>query len=177
MPIYCNISRTNARLYVKLRGMKGLDLASHLKTVAQELIALAEKRAILKCELTAARKSRKGPGAASREKALTKQIRALSPRIQAMVDEIGQPPRRIERLSGVLPVILHVEARGRKFEHPASTLDISDKGLRIVTNTSLIPGQTLEVFSSRALLGRCRVVWVTGGGTDRPSEVGLEILH
>ena len=54
---------------------------------------------------------------------------------------------------------------------------MSDKGLRIVTNTSLSPGQTLDVFSSRALLGRCRVVWVTGAGTDRPSEVGLEILH
>lgn len=158
--------------------MKGIDLASHLKAVAQELIALAEKRAYLKGELAAAKKSRKGPGATSREKALTKQIKALAPRIQAMVDEIGQPPpRRIERLSGVLPVILHVEARGRKFEHLASTLDMSDRGLRIVTTTSLIPGQTLDVFSSRALLGRCRVVWVTGGGTDRPSEVGLEILH
>lgn len=158
--------------------MKGIDHASYLKAVAQELIGLVEKRALLKGDLAAVRKSRKGPRAAAREKALTKQIKALSPRIQAMLDEIGQPPpRRIERLSGVLPVVLHVEARGRKFEHPASTLDMSDRGLRIVTTTSLIPGQTLEVFSSRARLGRCRVVWVTGGGTDRPSEVGLEILH
>jgi hypothetical protein len=54
---------------------------------------------------------------------------------------------------------------------------MSDRGLRIVTTTALIPGQTLDVFSSRAFLGRCRVVWVSGAGTDRPSEVGLEILH
>ena len=158
--------------------MKGLDHASHLKSLAQELIELAEKRAVLKAELAVAKKTKKRPAAASRRKSLTKQIKAISPRIGALVDEIGQPPpRKIERLSGVLPVTLHVEAKGRRFEHPASTLDMSDKGLRIVTNTSLSPGQTLDVFSSRALLGRCRVVWVTGAGTDRPSEVGLEILH
>lgn len=158
--------------------MKGLDHASHLKLLAQELINLAEKRAALKAELAVAKKARKGATAVSRQKALAKQIKNLSPAIDGLLNEIGQPPpRRIERLSGILPVTLHVEARGRKFEHPASTLDMSDRGLRIVTTTSLIPGQTLEVFSSRALLGRCRVVWVTGGGTDRPSEVGLEILH
>jgi hypothetical protein len=158
--------------------MKGLDHAIHLKSLAQELITLAEKRAALKAELAAAKKSRKTAAGASRQKALAKQIKELSSAIDASVNEIGQPPpRRMERLSGVLPVTLHFEARGRKFEHPASTLDMSDHGLRVVTATSLIPGQTLDVFSSRALLGRCRVVWVTGGGTDRPSEVGLEILH
>ena len=168
----------DARLCVKLRGMKGLDHASHLKTLAQELIVLAEKRALLKTDLAAAKKTKKSKAAASRKKALTKQDKELSARIAELLDQIGQPtPRKIERLSGVLPITLHVEAKGRKFEHPASTLDISDKGLRIVTNTSLATGQTFDVYSSRARLGRCRVVWVTGGGTDRPSEVGLEILH
>lgn len=158
--------------------MKGLDHATHLKVLAQELINLAEKRAALKAELALAKKARKGDSRNPQQMALRKQIRGLSGKMDALVDEIGQPPpRRIERFSGILPVTLHVEARGRRFEHPASTLDMSDRGLRIVTTTSLIPGQTLEVFSSRALLGRCRVVWVTGGGTDRPSEVGLEILH
>ena len=158
--------------------MKGLDHASHLKSLAQELIALAEERTALKAELAAAKKLRKGDSRNPKQMALRKQIRGFSGKMEALVNEIGQPPpRKLERLSGVLPVTLHVEARGRKFEHPASTLDISDHGLRIVTTTSLSPGQTLDVFSSRALLGRCRVVWVTGGGTDRPSEVGLEILH
>lgn len=158
--------------------MKGLAHASHLKSLAQELLELAEKRAVLKARLAAVKEAKKGPAAASRQRALTKQIKAITPRIGALLNEIGQPPpRRIERLSGVIPVTLHAEAKGRKFEHPASTLDLSDKGMRIVTNTSLIPGQTFDVYSNRALLGRCRVVWVTGGGTDRPSEVGLEILH
>ena len=158
--------------------MKGLDHASHLKSLAEELITLAEKRASLKAELTGAKKARIADSRSPQQRSLRKQIRDLAGKIEALVDEIGQPPpRRLERLSGVLPVTLQYEARGRKFEHPASTLDMSDKGLRIVTTTSLVTGQTLDVFSSRALLGRCRVVWVTGGGTDRPSEVGLEILH
>ena len=92
--------------------------------------------------------------------------------------EIAHPiPRKIERWTGVIPVTLRVEARGRKFEHIASTLDLSDRGLRILTTTSLVPGQTLEVFSDRSRIGNCRVVWVTGAGSDRPSEVGLEILR
>ncbi|MBI4164263.1 MAG: hypothetical protein HY508_00845 [Acidobacteria bacterium] len=158
--------------------MKGLDHASHQKLLAQELIKLSEERAALKLELAAVKKGRKSAAAASRQRSLAKQIKELSSAMDATVHDIGQPPpRQLERLSGVFPVTLQVEAKGRKFEHPASTLDMTDRGLRIVTATSLIPGQTLDVFSSRALLGRCRVVWVTGGGTDRPSEVGLEILH
>ena len=158
--------------------MKGLDHASYLKSLAGELVTLAEERVAHKAKLSTLKKARKSSGGAARQKAVAKRIKELTQAIDGLVNDIGQPPpRQIERLSGVFPVTLQVEARGRKYEHPASTLDMSDRGLRIVTATSLIPGQTLEVFSSRALLGRCRVVWVTGGGTDRPSEVGLEILH
>ena len=39
--------------------MKGLDHASHLKSLAQELIELAEKRAVLKAELAVAKKTKK----------------------------------------------------------------------------------------------------------------------
>ncbi len=158
--------------------MKGLDHASYLKSLAAELVTLTEERSALKAELGALKKAKKAAARLARQKAVNKRIKDLTQGIEALMNDIGQPPpRRIERRSGVIPVTLHVESRGRKFEHPASTLDLSERGLRIVTTTSLIPGQTLEVFSSRALLGRCRVVWVTGGGTDRPSEVGLEILH
>ena len=72
---------------------------------------------------------------------------------------------------------LHAEARGRRFDHPPSTLDMSDRGLRIVTTTSLLPAQTLDVYSHGILVRHCRVVWVTGAGSDRPTEVGLEVLH
>jgi len=158
--------------------MKGLDHATHLQEVARELVEVAEKRAAVKADSAALRKARKSESIQARQKRLKKQLQELTGRIDALVERIGQPPpRRIERWSGVIPVTLHVESKGRKFDHPASTLDISDCGLRIVTTTSLIPGQTLEVYSNRSRLGNCRVVWVTGGGTDRPSEVGLEILH
>jgi len=158
--------------------MKGQEHASQLRLLSQELVELAERRAGLKAELAAFKTSRKGDSHTPRARNLRKRIRELSGKIDSVVDKIGQPPpRRMERWSGVLPVTLHVETKGRKFEHPASTLDMSDRGLRIVTATSLIPGQTLDVFSNRSRLGHFRVVWVAGAGTDRPSEVGLEILH
>jgi len=157
--------------------MRGLDHASQLKSLSQELVEVAQKRASLKAELALLKKTRKGQ-ATAKQKNLKNRIKQLSRRIDDLLNTIGQPPpRRMERWAGVLPVSLHVEAKGRKFEHPASTLDMSDRGMRIVTTTALVPGQTLDVYSSRALLGHCRVVWVSGAGTDRPSEVGLEILH
>lgn len=176
MPLYIICPRAPG-FVINFRSMKGLDHASYLKSLARELVTLAEESVARKADLSALKKARKSSAGAARQKALGKRIKELSQAMEALVDDIGQPPRRLERLSGVLPVTLHIEARGRKFQHPASTLDISDRGIRIVTATSLSPGQTLDVFSSRALLGRCRVVWVTGGGSDRPSEVGLEILH
>jgi hypothetical protein len=158
--------------------MKGLDHATHLRELSKQLVEIAEKRAGLKAEAAALRKARKNDANVARLKELKARIQELSRKMDVLVDKIGQPPpRRMERWSGVLPITLHVETRGRRFEHPASTLDMSDRGLRIVTTTSLIAGQTLDVYSNRALLGHCRVVWVAGAGSDRPSEVGLEVLH
>jgi hypothetical protein len=158
--------------------MKGLDHSAHLREASSELVDVAERRAILKAEAAALKKARKSNAHTTKQKHLKARIQELSARIEELMNQIGQPPpRRNERWSGVLPVTLHVEARGRRFDHPASTLDMSDQGLRIVTTTSLLPGQTLDVYSHGTLLGHCRVVWVTGAGSDRPSEVGLEVLH
>jgi hypothetical protein len=158
--------------------MKGLDHSAHLREVSSELVEFAERRAILKAEAAALKKASKTNARARNQKQLKARIQELSTRIQEMINQITQPPpHRNERWSGVLPVTLHVEERGRRFDHPASTLDMSDRGLRIVTTTSLLPGQTLDVYSHDTLLGHCRVVWVTGAGSDRPSEVGLEVLH
>ncbi len=156
--------------------MSGLDQASHLEGLAKELVEAAEKRAVLKMEAATSRKGRAAKSAVHRKK-VKREIQQLSQQIDDLIREIAQPPpRRMERWTGVIPITLRVESKGRKFEHVASTLDMSDRGLRILTTTSLAPGQTLEVFSNRALLGNCRVVWVVGAGSDRPSEVGLEIL-
>jgi hypothetical protein len=158
--------------------MKGLDHSAHLREISSELVEVAERRAILKAEAAALKRARKSDAHAGKQKQLKARVRELSTRVQELINQIAQPPpRRNERWSGVLPVTLHVEARGRRFDHPASTLDMSDRGLRIVTTTSLLPGQTLDVYSNRTLLGHCRVVWVTGAGSDRPSEVGLEVLR
>ncbi len=158
--------------------MKGLDHAAHLRELSEELVQIAEERARLKAEAAILRKGRKNVATSARSKQIKAKNTELSNRIQGLIEKISQPPpRRIERWSGVIPITLHVESMGRKFEHPASTLDVSAHGMRIVTATSLVPGQTLDIYSNGALVGNCRVVWVTGGGTDRPSEVGLEILH
>lgn len=86
------------------------------------------------------------------------------------------PPRRVERWAGMVPVTLLVDAHGNKFKQIASTVDLSQRGLRIRTSAALRQGQLLEVFWHEGRLGKCRVAWVTPGGLDRPSEVGLEIL-
>jgi seryl-tRNA synthetase len=157
--------------------MNGNDYAEHLLELSRQLVDAAEKRAVLKVELAAGKKSPKTVRGDEKRKKLKLEVQRLSRQIEEIMAEIGQPiPRKIERWTGVIPVTLRVVSRGRKYEHIASTLDLSDHGLRILTNTALVPGQTLEVFSDRARIGNCRVVWVTGAGSDRPSEVGLEIL-
>jgi seryl-tRNA synthetase len=157
--------------------MTGNDYADHLEAVSRQLVESAEKRATLKADLAALKKDRKTARADEKQKKLKQEIQQLSRTIEALVAEIAQPtPRKIERWTGVIPVTLRVESHGRKYEHLASTLDLSDHGLRILTTTSLVPGQTLDVFSNRSRIGNCRVVWVMGAGSDRPSEVGLEIL-
>lgn len=157
--------------------MSGIDHASHLEGLSKDLVVAAEKRATLKAQVAAFRKSRATAKISDQQKKIKREIQVLSQRIDDLIKQIAQPPPRMERWTGVIPVTLRVESKGRKYEHVASTLDISDRGLRILTTTSLTPGQTLEVFSNRSLLGNCRVVWVVGAGSDRPSEVGLEILR
>lgn len=158
--------------------MSGIDHTIHLQELSRELVGAAEKRATLRALVAPPKKDRAGARSADQKRKIKREILQLSRRIQDLINEIAQPPpRRMERWTGVIPVTLRVESKGRKYEHVASTLDISDRGLRILTTTSLTPGQTLEVYSSRSRLGNCRVVWVTGAGSDQPSEVGLEILR
>ncbi|MFB3921280.1 MAG: PilZ domain-containing protein [Terriglobia bacterium] len=158
--------------------MNGIEYAEHLHQLSRQLVDVAEKRAALKADLAAVKKGRKSVLADERRKKLKAEVQRLSKQIEEIMAEIAHPiPRKIQRLTGVIPVTLRMETHGRKYEHLASTLDLSDRGLRILTTTSLVPGQTLEVFSDRSRIGNCRVVWVMGAGSDRPSEVGLEILR
>ena len=157
--------------------MNGNEYSEHLQELSRQLVDAAEKRAVLRVELAALKKGRKTSRIDEKGKRVKVEVQRLSRTIEKIMAEIAQPiPRKIECWTGVIPVILRVVSKGRKYEHLASTLDLSDHGLRILTTTSLTPGQTLEVYSHRSRIGNCRVVWVTGAGSDRPSEVGLEIL-
>ena len=157
--------------------MNGNEYSEHLQDLSRQLVEAAEKRAVLRVELAVLKKGRKTNRIDVKRKRVKVEVQRLSRTIEEIMAEIAQPiPRKIERLTGVIPVTLRVVSKGRKYEHLASTLDLSDHGLRILTTTSLTLGQTLEVYSNRSRIGNCRVVWVTGAGSDRPSEVGLEIL-
>jgi hypothetical protein len=157
--------------------MSGIDHAHHLEELSKKLVGAAEKRAALRAQAAASRKGRATAKSVAQQKRLKREIQQLSRSIDDLIRSIAQPPpRRTERRTGVIPVTLHIESKGRKYQQVASTLDVSERGLRILTVTSLMPGQTLAVYSQGALLGNCRVVWVAGAGSDRPSEAGLEIL-
>ena len=144
---------------------------------SKQLVNLAEKRAVLKAELTGLKGSRKNSKTSARRAKLTRDIRQLSGKMEELYSDLARPtPRRVERWVGLMPITLLVETSGDKFEHRASTVDLSKRGLRIRTTASLTAGQTLDVYSPTGRLGHCRVVWVTGAGDERPGEVGLEIL-
>lgn len=152
--------------------------ADHLRKLSKQLVTAAEKRAELKAELADLKRAAKSSQITAKQRKVQQQIQRLSRRLESLIAAIADPvPRRVERWAGVMPVTLVVESHGRKYEHIASTVDGSETGLRIRTNTALTPGQTLEIYSDGGHVGFCRVVWVSPAGSVRPCEVGLEILR
>lgn len=81
--------------------------------------------------------------------------------------------RRFERIPTKIPVSLIKETEGRLVQRDGNTVDISIRGLRIVTDLFLEPGETVGVFCPEGLLGRFRVVWTL----PWRSEAGFEIVH
>ena len=148
-----------------------------LRKIVKQLVQAAEKRGELKAALARSTKSttsRSSPKGAK----LDQELERLSKKIFDLEAAIAEPsPRRTERWNGVMPVTLIVDAQGMKFEQPASTVDLSERGMRIRTTATLSQGQMLEVYCWGKRVGCCRVVWLSPGGTDRPGEVGLEILY
>jgi hypothetical protein len=157
--------------------MAGIDQASQLTQLCKQLVVAAEKRARLKLQSAALGKTGKKGKPSNKKSNLDRRIRQLTRTIADLTMSIAAPPpRRVERWAGMVPVTLLVDADGKKFKQIASTVDLSQRGLRIRTTAALQKGQLLEVFWHEGRLGECRVAWVTPGGLDRPSEVGLEIL-
>ena len=157
--------------------MAGTDQASGLTQLCKQLVAAGEKRAQLKLESAAIRKAGKKGKTGGKNESLIRRISQLTLTIEDLITTItASPPRRVERWAGMVPVTLLVDADGKKYKQIASTVDFSQRGLRVRTTAALHQGQVLEVFWHEGRLGKCRVAWVTPGGLDRPSEVGLEIL-
>ena len=158
--------------------MAGIDQTNQLTQLCKQLVAAGEKRAKLKLEVAALGKTGKKGKPGKKQTSLDRRIAQLTQTIEDLTASIvAPPPRRVERWSGMVPVTLLVDADGKKFKQIASTVDFSQRGLRIRTSAALRQGQLLEVFWHEGRLGECRVAWITPGGLDRPSEVGLEIVN
>ena len=108
----------------------------------------------------------------------------ISDRTETLVGTSAIPNvRRSERRAQKLPVTVLAKSMGLEFEQPASTLNVSQKGLRILTDgpfdeaRPLNPGQIVYVYGAGdTRLGFCRVVWVHTDRSEDPSEAGLEFF-
>lgn len=86
--------------------------------------------------------------------------------------------RRSERKPIRKAIVLMVESENHETQFNATTLDVSEHGVRIQADTALTPGQTLSLFQpddpARAL--RCTVVWAGDVSSDGHDQAGLEFL-
>lgn len=87
--------------------------------------------------------------------------------------------RHNQRVPRTLPITLLLDFKDSEIEHAASTINMSERGLKIQTWVELTRGQTLEVLTenSGSRLAHCRVVWVHHQDANPPFEAGLEILN
>jgi len=87
--------------------------------------------------------------------------------------------RHNQRVPRTLPITLLLDQKDSEMEYPASTINISERGLKIQTWAELTRGEMLEVLTenSGSRLAHCRVVWVNHQDSGPPFEAGLEILN
>lgn len=83
--------------------------------------------------------------------------------------------RQSRRILVKLPVSLIVDTPGGWETHPASTVDLSERGLRVSTVAPLTSEQIIGVVLSRTP-ERCRVAWTGQDGTLRAGQAGLQFL-
>lgn len=84
--------------------------------------------------------------------------------------------RQSRRILVKLPVSLIVDTPGGWETHPASTVDLSDRGLKVSTDAPLTSEQVVGVILSRTP-ERCRVAWKGQEGTPRAGQAGLQFLN
>jgi hypothetical protein len=88
-------------------------------------------------------------------------------------------PRRSDRIFVRLPVTLLVDSDQERVAQDAFTVDLSQLGVRVRTDLSLAPGQSVDVFPNRGLKHPIpsRVIWVGEHGAPQHGEAGLEFLR
>ncbi len=86
--------------------------------------------------------------------------------------------RQNERINVRIPVSLLIESAGSKVLHEASTVDLSQRGMRVRISIPLWPGQNIEVIPDdgfgKPVPGR--VVWAHPSDYGRDGQAGLEFL-
>ncbi len=88
-------------------------------------------------------------------------------------------PRRSERKPARRAIVLMVESDDQETLHEGVTVDLSQYGARIETETPLATGQTLTLFQPEdpAHALRCMVVWTGDVSSDGHDQIGLEFLN
>jgi hypothetical protein len=76
-----------------------------------------------------------------------------------------------------MALIMFVEKEGELEKYDSLTLDLSVQGARVRADTSLTPGQLVEVVSVEGNDPvRARVVWVGKPASEMEGQAGLEFL-
>jgi len=96
-----------------------------------------------------------------------------------MILDAYAAPRRSERKPVRKAIVLMVESDDQETLHEGTTVDLSEYGARVETETALAPGQTLTLFQpdDPAHSYRCMVVWSGNVGSDGHDQIGLEFLN
>ena len=86
---------------------------------------------------------------------------------------------RSGRIYARMPVALCLDSDGKRVQHPAFIIDLSNKGARICASMGLIPGQGVTIITEesnrRSIPGR--VVWAGLVGSRLEGHAGIEFLH
>ena len=95
-----------------------------------------------------------------------------------MATDHVMPDRQSRRDKVIIPITLLADPKGERALVPASTLDVSSRGLRIQAHVRLSVGELIYVqFEKQSTdLRQYRVVWSKAGGSLWPGQAGLRYL-
>ena len=83
--------------------------------------------------------------------------------------------RRDRRVTFTMHVELGTGSGSGSLIEDASTIDLSESGVRLRLCGQIVPGQIVELFLSNRP-EQCRVVWTNSDGADKKLIAGLEFI-